>query len=429
MASSPLGSVNNQVYISLNIIMSFIGSMASITTIFIIHRLKSKTGHVQLVLTMSYFQLLYDMTFFFSNVDCGYYISVAANVFQLSCGIAGSLISNWIAFIAWYVVTYRKKLDIFYWYRYMLLSSLLPGIADALIYCVATIPQPNTNDDMADMSVLGMYYYTRLVSIGLNFIMCSIAVYKIRLMGSNKAKKSDHEIAIATVTSRMVLYPIVQAIGRSGYSWYEAAYGSDIDSTDDGTQAQYACLLFLTIITPMVSVGYLIIFLTMQPNAYEHLKSLFTGRPPIERAISRPSSMLARSEKSMGPDDAYNNYTSECETELETARMDNPSEGNTNDWTRPSSFWMGAIPNPWHRRQDEDLMNIIDQEGGQEEGRQDRDDRPAYAAQPKGPGIEMESPKPAPKTVLPKEDIERAKEEVEEATTNALHPGAGDSTA
>jgi hypothetical protein len=78
------GTEEHQVYVILNLITSIVGSAASLFTILLIHRMKVNTGHVLLVLTMSYFQLLYDLTFFFSNVVVTYYTNVFANFVQFS---------------------------------------------------------------------------------------------------------------------------------------------------------------------------------------------------------------------------------------------------------------------------------------------------------------------------------------------------------
>lgn len=355
-----LGDVNNQVYVSLNIVMTVLGSSASLTIILLIHRMHRDspviTGHVLLILIMSYFQLLYDITFFFSNVDCGYYISLGANLIQLSCGIAGSLVSNWIAFVAWYVVTFRKKFDIVPNIYLILISSFLPGLCDAVVYAVAMIPQNETNDDLANISVLGIYYYTRLASIGINFLLCGVTIYKTKLMGMNSGTRSVQELAIRTVTYRLIYYPIVQAIGRSGYSWYEAQYGDDIDSgTED--PGRFGCLIFLTIITPMVSVGYLVIFLAMQPNAYKYLKAGLQCREmdADTDAASGTRSMVSTATTAT-TEEAYDMFTNEADRSMAARDRGRTSQA---DWARPSSF-AGAVfgAAALDSREDEELLSI-----------------------------------------------------------------------
>ena len=76
------------VYICLNLITSVIGSSASIITLLVINKMKL-TGHILLISTMTWYQLLYDLTFFFSNVNIGYWWVTVANFCQLLGGVAG----------------------------------------------------------------------------------------------------------------------------------------------------------------------------------------------------------------------------------------------------------------------------------------------------------------------------------------------------
>jgi hypothetical protein len=210
-----------QAYVALNLVMSLLGTFASVINIFIIHRMKVSTGHILLILYMEYAQTLYDVTFFFSNVDVGYYAVSVANIFQIIFGICSSLLSNWMAYIILHIVIYRQKFDVFKNFKFILLSSFLPGFINAIVYAVAVIPKENESDDLVTISILYLYYYIRFASIIFNFVIVSIILYKIDLMSSKTVHKSDQEIAIRTVARRMILYPIVQAISRSGYSWYE----------------------------------------------------------------------------------------------------------------------------------------------------------------------------------------------------------------
>lgn len=269
------GSSEHQVFVSLNLVTTVLGSAASLFTILLIHRMKVSTGHVLLVLTMSYLQFLYDITFFFSNVVITYYINVFANFFQLTAGVGGSLVSNWIAFIALYIILYRRKFNIFENYYYILATCLIPGIVPTIIYGIGSIPDDAQNDELIGLAILDIYYYIRLISIALNFFFVFLAFYKINLMSSTTLNKSPQEIAIRTLARRLIFYPIVQAIGRSGYAWYEFEYGLEIDTDDPDTQ-QYVCLIFLTIVTPLVSIGYLVIFLAMQPRAYEEFLKMLS---------------------------------------------------------------------------------------------------------------------------------------------------------
>jgi hypothetical protein len=103
-------------------------------------------------------------------------------------------------------------------------------------------------------------------------------MYKIHRIGTKLGKKSLHEKALRALAKRMVLYPIVQALGRSGFAWYEGAYGNTVPLLDSVSQAQYDAMIFCILITPTISVGYLVIFLVMQPEAMQHFQALLCCR-------------------------------------------------------------------------------------------------------------------------------------------------------
>jgi len=73
-------------------------------------------------------------------------------------------------------------------------------------------------------------------------------------------------------------YPIIQSISRSGYAWYESQYGFDFRVSEaEHDPERYTALMYAAIITPTVSLAYLILFLTIEPNAYIIFKEIFCG--------------------------------------------------------------------------------------------------------------------------------------------------------
>jgi hypothetical protein len=64
-----------------------------------------------------------------------------------------------------------------------------------------------------------------------------------------------------------------------GIIWYESAYPLEYGISFDPpvvTPMQFACQIYLAFISATASVGYLFIFLLMQPKSYQTLKSWFT---------------------------------------------------------------------------------------------------------------------------------------------------------
>lgn len=195
-------------YVALNLIMAIIASVASTTNIAVIRRMKP-SGYLLLLLTMSVFQLMYDLTVFFSNVDVNYWVTTVANVFQIVGGIGESLTSNFIALVVLYIVKKRKSCDIYASYNYMLSFCLIVSATNTIFYLYAQIPE-NAHPDQSSMALLFMYYYIRLGSIFLNFIIFGVSAYLIQRIRSKGTSRSEAEAAITTLSRRLIYYPIVQ---------------------------------------------------------------------------------------------------------------------------------------------------------------------------------------------------------------------------
>ena len=203
------GSPQYQTYVIIGFVGTVLSSIASMITILLINKMKI-TGYIKLILTMTWFQLVYDVSFFNGTVNVGnYWVSYVANVWQLVGGIGSSLISNWIAFVVLYVVYNKRSIDIVGNYEYMLASAIVPGFAVAIVYSIGSIPEGH-NQHLVDIANLGLYYYIRLVSIFLNFIMFGMASYYNHRIRSKGLGKSPAEQAINTLCRRLMYYPLLQ---------------------------------------------------------------------------------------------------------------------------------------------------------------------------------------------------------------------------
>ena len=204
------GSAHEQAYMWVNLIMTIGSSIASVVTILVINKMRV-TGYIKLILTMTWFQLIYDVSFFNATTAVGGYgVKYVANVFQQVGGIGSSLISNWIAVVVLHVVYSKRSIDILKNYNYMLASVLVPALVTATIYSCGSIPQ-NRSVQLQELADLGFYYYIRLVSIIFNFVFFGLAAYFNHLIRSKRLAKSPSEIAINTLCRRLMYYPLVQA--------------------------------------------------------------------------------------------------------------------------------------------------------------------------------------------------------------------------
>lgn len=119
--------------------------------------------------------------------------------------------SNTIAFVVMFIVARRKSVEIFKYYKYMLWFSLVPAVVNAIVYMAGTIPE-NAKPHIEHVALYDMYYYTRLVSIFINFILFGISAYRIQKIRSKGTARTPAEIAISTLSRRLIYYPILQVI-------------------------------------------------------------------------------------------------------------------------------------------------------------------------------------------------------------------------
>lgn len=376
------GEDRHRAYVWLGLWGSIVGTLCSLLTIVLIIRMKSNTGHLHLVFLMSVYQLIYDVSFSFSDINFGYYPNAASNFTQLLGGISSALISNWIAYVAMYIVLFRKKIDVFENIVPIHVTTILPAFVVSLIYLFAAVPKSNLNASLKSASIVYVYNNIRLLSIFLNFVFVVAIAIRIYNSGGNK---TPQEIAMRTLCLRMIYYPFVQAIGRSGYTWYEFAYGPKPEDADFNSfpDLQYGVLLLATIVAPAVSVGYLIIFLMMQPNAYREMILMFTCRSSnsksdsSEDANAQPKvqsnqetdaedgsspSMADVYNDSSSPKDRASEYPDDYRSSAMSQEDFSPMEDQANyvDWTRKSYMFPGTEDN----RDDDELYSILQSEDG-----------------------------------------------------------------
>lgn len=275
------GSVHSQAFVALALIATVVSSTCSSLVIVLIRKMEIWNLHIALILATTVFQLLYDLSFFSGMVSTGSFeLTITSNCCQLQGGVTSSIFSNLIAAVALYVVYYKRSIDILQYFPTVVIVAMLPGIAVNIMYITAVFDPDH--EYLANEAVLGVYYFIRLSSICINFIFSIGTAYLIsRMKSATGSSRTNSEVAIATMSRRLFYYPIVQAIGRSGCAWYEMTYGYEF-SPDKGfnfnpdytSNTQFAAQCMMVISTPLISVGYLAIFLVMQPDAARRCKEL-----------------------------------------------------------------------------------------------------------------------------------------------------------
>lgn len=277
-----------QIYLSILFVASCIGCIASAMMILIIRRMRPMTSHVYLIYCMSLFQLLYNAVFFFKDGTAGFGVKVFATVVFIFCGIATSFLSNWIALSVFSTVIYRKKFDVFQNLLKVHLSNVIPATIVSALYLISVLPRNRSRHTLNNILVEYVYNFIRFGSILVNFVLIAATTVYVSQMFGRKSNPTSADVAIVTLCKRMVFYPIIQTIGRAGSAWYDLAYGLDYDPTHPG-DIRYSSLLFMVVITPLVSVGYFVVFLWMQPKAWKHLCSLFRWEASTRETMTSSS--------------------------------------------------------------------------------------------------------------------------------------------
>jgi hypothetical protein len=239
-----------------------------------------------LILVMTIFQLVYDATFY-SSIVCvpETFCYNSTFLLQMYGGIAQAIVSNEIAFVVFYTIWKRKILNALNHKYAFMLAANIPAAVCCLMYFAYL--KTGSMDDFNNS--LFAYFYIRLISIFVIAITCALTIYYARKITISKLRshQSVESRAIWALARRLMYYPIVQALARFGFSWFEISYGFDFAVTTVST-AEFAALCVIAVTTPLGGVGYFVIFLVMQPHSWEFLKSrMLTGKRFAGRANGR----------------------------------------------------------------------------------------------------------------------------------------------
>ena len=280
--------------ILISVVVSITSSVCSLMNLILIKVMKKWNGYISIILHMCILQSMYDAVFPIRTATYGPAFQFTVTGIKFFSGISSTLWSNVLVLTILRVILTGKALDILQNYRWLFAVTMIPSLIFSILAIVFSLKYGN--DFFVPFSYV--YYSTRLVSIIINFIAFTIIYsHTIRTKNSKPSlfnrilfpnatlqlcNSTPQELAIDVLANRMFYYPLVQAMGRIGASIYEGMYGFDrYSGNTSDTQFALACFYYLT--APSIGMGYLIIFLIMQPKAYQHFKSLiFTCKPAVE---------------------------------------------------------------------------------------------------------------------------------------------------
>jgi hypothetical protein len=243
---------------------------------------------------------------------------------QYWSGITQCLITNEIAFTVLYILKYKKSFNVFKNIYYLLLAANIPSA----FVCVAYICYLTYEIDIALEIARMSYNYMRMFSILVVFVTYLYTVYLVRMITPKISKPSCQVTAIKTLIERLKYYPLANAICRFPLTFYELKFGYDVD-VENSSEVMLAFQCMIVVITPLLSVAYLIIFLLMQPHATKHLMYRFTtGKRPIHSTVPPPQMDIAASRQQFLDeiDDISDTYLAKL--------LDDDASSISSDWKR-----------------------------------------------------------------------------------------------
>lgn len=285
--------------ICISYVVSALSLVCTLTNLWLIRIMKKWNGYLAIITAMCYCQIVYDLSFALHiSANDGNWSIAIWNSLQFFGGISVSSWTNILAFVILRVVVNLKSTDIlknYYWFCFVAMG---PAVLTGLLILGMQL----TSRENRIYAVEELYYWLRIASILINFTIHGIVSYKAYRTNSAKTwtQRTPQEIAIQVLSQRMIYYPVMQAISRIAASWYEALYGFG-PYTGKSSNFQFGLACAYSALSPATGIGYLVVFLLMQPYAVDQLKAfLYTGRgldPQMFEAQKRlrRSSFLNRS--------------------------------------------------------------------------------------------------------------------------------------
>lgn len=278
-------SVQERIGAFLLIFSTTLSLLSTCVNIYLIRDINIWNGHTILVFILTIFQFLYDISFYFL---LGFTSDACYTIYKFLYAFSGTFISLWINFISlilYFTITYVETFDIKQHYRIVFTANFLfsLGLAISLILVYQL--------DDSNYVVEFIFYWLRIGSIGFNLIIYFITTVQLYDQYSETTKYLEYVCMsvvkknplrtkasdlLLVLSSRLKYYPLVQIISLAGAAWWDYQYGfstSSFDNTSFSARKEASFYLYV-ICSPLAGVGYFIVFLAVQPLAYQRFKSL-----------------------------------------------------------------------------------------------------------------------------------------------------------
>eukprot|EP01032_Pedospumella_encystans_P012924 gene12924-14915_t len=259
--------------------------------------MKKWNGFLAILWAMAICQLVFDISFTRHITSDSSYVSSKDDFttslwdgLQYFGGLSVSLWTNILALVVLKVVVTYEAFNIRKNFYFLSAVALVPP----LLLCVLNIAlyKDHYNTGGQNDNIGQIYSYSRTASILINFVAYAIISVQARKIGGSSVgdgEISQQQLMINELSRRMIYYPLMQTVSRIGASVYEPVYGYG-PYLGNSSQNEYIWAIIYAITAPAAGIGYLIIFLMMQPYAYEQFVALLTTCKPVPAPSSSVSS-------------------------------------------------------------------------------------------------------------------------------------------
>jgi hypothetical protein len=285
---------------------SAVNAAASLVILGLVHGLKLRLrGYVLLIYSMSVCQAIFDgglmMLFECKQTDaqcldtCFFVVSAA--------GVASQGWSLYIAASVAYIVSSRKRLDIDRFYVPVAIIVIVSSIVVGGLRLAAA-----TNPGFAITVRESIYIYDSIRYLEILVNLLAVLVIFLHLRDMVFAERESDPIWV--LARKLLLYPLAQLLSRIGSTQYEDVYSISFPQDSDGWSKKSWQAVIYSVLTPLGGLLSLLIFLRVQPGAWQLFSALICCRRSLADDASRKSiaSVNRLSSSSSIPQDADEEY-------------------------------------------------------------------------------------------------------------------------
>jgi len=251
-------------------------------------RAKSRWNPQQILVTsMTLAQLLYSLSLIILSrcSDCKYLL-----YYNCSCawgqallmfsGISQTLLINCLIGVIVFVVSTGHSLKL---RKYLVRLHLGVLIAAGIPTFLLLLGEHDAQQSSLVTNSLLWYYIVRVASIAANILALVFLWLQLSRLGF--VHRKQHPVSV--LCRRIVWYPVVQTITRSGAVWFDFLYFTARHPDQYVHHGDYVAWTFVyPILNPLAGVFFFLVFLALQPFAYEAFMRRLRCQPADASAYS-----------------------------------------------------------------------------------------------------------------------------------------------